>query len=81
MPRLLVRQEPPSDDEPLGLGHTEPWCDGLLVEGQDRAAARRAHIGALNAGRQAADRANTWSVRRSGVLPAEDDGLLPAMGE
>jgi len=67
MPRQLVRQEPPQ--EPLG-GGPEPWCDALLVAGEDRAAAHRAHIRALNTARQAAER-----LRRSGGLQsAEDDG-------
>ncbi len=71
MPRMLVRQEPPP--EPLG-GAPEPWCDALLVAGQDRAAAHRAHIRALNAARQAAERATASRQRRSDGQPsAEDD--------
>jgi len=71
MPRMLVRQEPPQ--EPLG-GAPEPWCDALLVAGQDRAAAHRAHIRALNTARQAAERASAERLRRPGELPsAEDD--------
>ncbi len=66
MPRMLARQEPPQ--EPLG-GAPEPWCDALLVAGQDRAAAHRAHIRALNTARQAAERASAARPRRS----AEDD--------
>jgi len=71
MPRMLVRQEPPQ--EPLG-GTPEPWCDALLVAGQDRAAAHRAHIRALNAARQAAERRSAERLRRPGGLrSAEDD--------
>ncbi len=80
MPRLLVRQEPPPSEEPMGRSRAETWCDALLVEGHDHAAERRAHIRAMNAARQAVERARGWSARRSGELPAEDD-KLSAVGE
>ena len=53
MPRYVWRQEPPSADQ---MVPDEVWCDALLVEGVDAGAARRAHIRALNAARQAAER-------------------------
>ena len=71
MPRYLVRQEPPTTEELLGSPGAEPWCDGLLVEGQDRAAARRAQIRAMNAARQAAERTHALSTPRPGPPPAQ----------
>jgi hypothetical protein len=54
MPRLRSRHEPPPEDR---LPPDEHFLvDGLLVEGVDTGAARRARIRALNAARQAAER-------------------------
>ncbi len=73
MPRKLVRQEPPPSEDPLGDAAAEAWCDALLVEGGDRAATHRAHIRALNAARQAAERATASRQRRSDGQPAAED--------
>jgi len=78
MPRMLVRQEPPPSEDPLGDAAAETWCDALLVEGGDRAAARRAHIRALNTARQAAERASAARLRRPEGLPSAEDGSADA---
>jgi hypothetical protein len=62
MPRLMKRQEI-SFPSPEVQGN-ETWCDGLLVDGIDHAARRRARIRALNTARQLAEQrtARTYQV-------------------
>ncbi len=66
-------------------GAPEPWCDALLVAGQDRAAAHRAHIRAPSAARPCRGtriRRETAPLRRAPLSRGRQRGrMMPSRGQ